>query len=229
MVLHHELEILRRQVGRPALLPADRAFLAAAACHLPRSVRSALLVTPRTLLRWHQVLVGRKWRRDGRRPGRPRLSAEIQERVLRLGRENPRWGHRQTSGQLAKLGVQASPTSIRRLLSRARLRPAPRRSGPSWREFLHALLRLVLHRAPHPACPPGRLHQQPGRGLSDPTGAQPRPLLRRAADPLPDPRPRQQVLRPLRRGLPQRADPHPPHASRAPRAKGLASHCTSWG
>jgi putative transposase len=95
------------------------------------------LVTPRTLLRWHRALVRRKWRQDGRRPGRPQLSGEIQELVLRLARENPRWGHRRICGELAKLGLQASPTSIRRLLARADLRPAPRRAGPSWRDFLH--------------------------------------------------------------------------------------------
>jgi putative transposase len=180
MVLRHELEVLRRQVGRPALRPADRAFLAAAGCHLPRSLRSALLVTPRTLLRWHRAFVRRKWRQDGRRQGRPRLSSEIQELVLRLARENPRWSHRRISGELAKLGLQASPTSIRRLLSRARLRPAPATLRPELarvlappggehrrgrllhrRERLPApLLRLVLHRAPQPARPPRRMHPQ---------------------------------------------------------------------
>ncbi len=58
--------------------------------------------------------------------------------MLRLARENSRWGHRRICGELTKLGLQASPTSIRRLLARAQLRPAPRRSGPSWREFLQA-------------------------------------------------------------------------------------------
>ena len=62
MVLRHELEVLRRQVVRPKLQPADRALLAAGACHLPRSSRRTRLVTPRTLLRWHQALVRRKWR-----------------------------------------------------------------------------------------------------------------------------------------------------------------------
>jgi putative transposase len=58
--------------------------------------------------------------------------------VLRLARENPRWGHRRICGELAKLGFDVSPTSIRRLLARAGLEPAPRRLGPTWCEFLRA-------------------------------------------------------------------------------------------
>jgi putative transposase len=138
LVLRHELEILRRQVARPKLGAADRALLAAAACHLPRSSRSVLVVRPRTLLRWHQALVRRKWRQAPSQRGRPKLPAEVRELVLRLARENPRWGHRRICGEVAKLGFQVSPTSIRRLLAQAKLEPAPRRSGPSWREFLRA-------------------------------------------------------------------------------------------
>src|SRR6266700_3929868 len=98
LVLRHELEILRRQVARPKLATSDRALLAAAACHLPRSSRGVLLVTPRTLLRWHQGLVGRKWRQAAGQRGRPSLPAEVRERVLPLARENPRWGHRRICG-----------------------------------------------------------------------------------------------------------------------------------
>ena len=71
LVLRHELEILRRHVVRPELRMVDRALLAAAACYLPRSSRGVLLVTPRTLLRWHQELVRRKWRQAPGAPGSP--------------------------------------------------------------------------------------------------------------------------------------------------------------
>jgi transposase len=136
LVLRHELEILRRQVTRPKLGEADRALLAAAAFHLPRPLRDARLVTPRTLFRWHRALVRRKWRQPAGRRGRPSLSAEVQELVLRLARENPRWGHRRICGELAKLGLRVSPTSVRRLLAQGKMEPAPRRTGRSWREFL---------------------------------------------------------------------------------------------
>jgi putative transposase len=86
LVLRHELEIVRRQVSRPRLGTADRALLAAAAWHLPRSSRGVLLVTTRTILRWHQALVRRKWRQAPGQRGRPRLPAEVQELVLRLAR-----------------------------------------------------------------------------------------------------------------------------------------------
>jgi putative transposase len=144
LVLRHELEILRRQIVRPELRTVDRALLAAAACHLPRSSRCVLLVTPRTLLRWHQALVRRKWRQRVGGRGRPSLPAEVRELVLRLARENPRWGHRRICGELAKLGFRVSATSIRRLLAQATLEPEPRRDGPSWRAFLHAQAACIV-------------------------------------------------------------------------------------
>jgi putative transposase len=143
LVVRHELEVLRRQVARPTLRAADRALLAAATRHLPRSSRGARLVTPRTLLRWHRALVRRKWRQSSGKRGRPPVPAEVRVVVLRLAPENPRWGHRRISGELVKLGLRVSPTTIRRLLARAGVGPAPRRSGPSWREFLRAQASII--------------------------------------------------------------------------------------
>ena len=105
LVLRHELAILRRQAGKPRLGMADRALLAAAAVHLPRPQRAVLLVTPRTLLRWHRSLVRRKWRQPAGRVGRPPLSPEIRELVIRLARENPRWG---TAGSAVSCASWAS-------------------------------------------------------------------------------------------------------------------------
>jgi len=138
LVLRHELEVLRRYVARPRLCPVDRVLLAAAVCHLPRRSLSARLVTPRTLLRWHRALVRGKWRQSPRRRGRPPVPAEMLALVLQLARENPRWGHRRIAGELTKLGLRVSPSTIRRLLARAGLGPAPRRSGTGWQEFLRA-------------------------------------------------------------------------------------------
>src|SRR6266545_1924340 len=75
LVLRHQVDVLRRQIGRPALRPSDRALLAAAARLLPPARRHGLLVTPQTLLRWHRQLVGRRWTYARARPGRPSIDA----------------------------------------------------------------------------------------------------------------------------------------------------------
>ena len=138
LVLRHQLAVLRRQVERPKLRASDRALLAAAGRLLPPRRRQRLLVTPQTLLRWHRELVRGTWTYPHARPGRPPIDARTRELVVRLARENPRWGYQRIAGELSKLGVSVSPSTVRRLLARAGLGPAPRRSGPSWREFLRA-------------------------------------------------------------------------------------------
>jgi putative transposase len=121
-----------------------RALLAAAARLLPPARRQGLLVTPNTLLRWHRELVRRRWTHPSARAGRPPIDARTRELVVRLARENPRWGYQRIAGELNKLGLAASPSTVRRLLARAGLGPAPRRSGPSWREFLRAQAASVI-------------------------------------------------------------------------------------
>src|SRR5438270_2915012 len=106
---------------------------------LPRDRWGSLLVTPQTLLRWHRELVRRKWTFTNRRsPRRPPIDLETRQLILRLARENPHWGCVRIQGELRKLGIRVSATTIRSLLRRARLGPAPRRNGPTWREFMRA-------------------------------------------------------------------------------------------
>jgi putative transposase len=136
LVLRHQLVVLGRQQPRPSLEAADRASLAALARLLPRRRRRGLIVTPQTLLRWHRELVRRKWTRPRRRPGRPAVEDRVRQLVVRFARENPRWGYPRIAGELLKFGTRVSPSTVRRLLLAAGLTPAPRRSGPSWRDFL---------------------------------------------------------------------------------------------
>jgi putative transposase len=139
LVLRHQLRVLRRTSGPLKLRAIDRVLLAAASRVIPRDRWVAFLVTPATLLRWHRELVRRKWTygRTGR-PGRPPIDPAIRALILRLARENPRWGCVRIEGELRKLGIRVGATTIRSLLRTARAGPAPRRIGPTWTEFLRA-------------------------------------------------------------------------------------------
>lgn len=145
MVLRHQLVVLRRKTKRlPRLRRIDKVLLAAAGHLLPRDRWSSFLVTPQTLVRWHRELVRRKWTYRRCRQGRPPIDPEIRELVLRLGRENPRWGCVRIQGELRMLGIRIGATTIRTILRRSGLGPAPRRGGPSWSEFLRAQARGIL-------------------------------------------------------------------------------------
>ena len=139
LVLRHQLRVLERQVpGRVVYRPADRALLAVLGRLLPRVRWGAFLVTPATLLRWQRELARRKWRRWGsraRRTGRPPLPDQLVELIVRLARENPRWGCVRIQGELHRLGLCVGATTVRLILRRHRLDPAPRRDGPGWVEF----------------------------------------------------------------------------------------------
>jgi putative transposase len=142
-VLRHQLAILQRQVPRPRFDDTDRLLLSMLARLLPRDRWGVFLVTPATLLRWHRDLVRRRWTRP-HRPQRRGLPDETVELVCRLARENPRWGYVRVAGECAKLGVNVSVSSVRNVLRRHRLGPAPRRGGPTWVEFLRSQASGVL-------------------------------------------------------------------------------------
>jgi putative transposase len=137
VVLRHQLNVLRRQVGRPRFRWRDRLFLAAISRFLPRDAWRAFLVTPQTVLRWHRELVRLKWSCRIRRPaGRPPLDEATRVLILRLARENPQRSYQRIRGELVKLGPRVSATAIRRLLRRQGLGPAPRHGATTWRAFL---------------------------------------------------------------------------------------------
>ena len=144
LILRHEVAVLSRTNTRPALTWLDRAVLSALSRLLPPPLRQLRLVSPRTLLRWHAQLITRRWTYPHRRPGRPPTAPPIRALVLRMARENPRWGYRRIQGELVGLGHSVAASTVWKIIKSAGLDPAPRRAGPTWRQFLAAQAGAIL-------------------------------------------------------------------------------------
>jgi hypothetical protein len=150
LLLRHQLAVpQRRQPRRPHLDWADRALLATLLAVIPTARRRhglRLLVTPDTLLRWHRDIIRR--RRAARskrgRTGRPATRRTIKAPVLRLARENPGWGYRRIHGELAGLGAKIAASTVWEILNKAGMDPAPRRTAPTWPQFLASQAEAIL-------------------------------------------------------------------------------------
>ena len=143
VMLRHQVAVLRRQIVRPALRPADRAVLAGLSRLLSPALRRRFFVQPETLLRWHRDLVRRRWTYP-HRSGRPSIPAGTVTSVLRLARENPTWGYRRIHGELATMAIGLAPSSVWAILRRHGIDPTPRRSGRTWSEFLRTQATTML-------------------------------------------------------------------------------------
>jgi putative transposase len=146
-VLRHQLRVLLRRQPAPRLSRWEQLMLALLVTklrHLPAVARqhwarSVVLVTPETVLRWHRDLVRRKWTfRQRRRAGRRPTDAALAALIVRLATENPRWGYARIHGELGKLGHPVGRSTIRAILRRRGVPPAPQRAhaGSTWRAFL---------------------------------------------------------------------------------------------
>ena len=142
--LQAENRVLREQLGDGRLLFSDgqRRRLAARAKAIGRKglFEISTLVTPDTLLRWYRRLIARKY--DGsqtRRPGRPKTAADIEGLIIRMARDNPRWGYTRIRGALHNLGHEIGRNTVKRILLESGFDPARfRRRGMSWKTFLGA-------------------------------------------------------------------------------------------
>jgi transposase InsO family protein len=145
LVLRHENAVLRRQISRVRYQPGDRLWLAALSRLIPRRRWGEVFtVTPATLLAWHRRLVTREWDYTNRRPGRPSTAGAIRKLVIRMATDNPAWGHRRVQGELVRLGHRIAASTVWQILHAAGIDSAPRRSGPTWKQFLAAQARGIL-------------------------------------------------------------------------------------
>ena len=146
LILRHQVAVLRRQVKTPRLSWADRAVLTALARLLPRRQlgQMRLIVSPRTLLRWHAHLVRRHWTYPRRARGRPGTAKPVRALVLEMARDNPGWGYRRIHGELAGLGYKLAPSTVWQILKDGGIDPAPTRSRQTWRTFLEAQAKTIL-------------------------------------------------------------------------------------
>jgi hypothetical protein len=148
LLLRQQLRILqRKQPNPPRISRWEKLTLVVLACKLTTMTNRArarlsqvvLLFKPETLLTWHRELVRRKWTFKTKAPlGRPRIPPEVEALLLRLAKENPTWGYGKLEGELGKLGYDIGRSTIRDVLKRKRMPPAPERGkrGSSWRTFL---------------------------------------------------------------------------------------------
>jgi putative transposase len=147
LLLRHQIRILQRKLPHsrsPRISVLEKGILAVLAARFAalskgttqRLDEAVLLFKPDTLLRWHRELIRRKW--TFRRAGRPPVVPELQELIVRLATENPRWGYSKIHGELLKLGYTISRSSVRHILKRRHIPPSPQRKkqGSTWRSFL---------------------------------------------------------------------------------------------
>jgi putative transposase len=137
LLLRQQLRIYERKTKQPRISRWEKVALASVAATLPDLSRVCLVFTPATVLRWHREIVRRKWTFANRpKRGRPPVAPGCVQLIVRLARENPRWGYGKIQGELLKLGHRVSRSAIKRVLRQHRLLPAPKRGGSTWRPFL---------------------------------------------------------------------------------------------
>jgi transposase len=149
LLLRQQLRIVERKQSRGPQIPRwQKVPLAALAMRLKQRAHpsqqalaeSLRLFKPATVIGWHRELVRRKWTcQQQAQRGRPPIDAELERWIVRVAQENPGLGYDKLKGELRKLGFRVSPTTIRSVLQRHGILPAPERSrsSSSWRTFLN--------------------------------------------------------------------------------------------
>ena len=129
LILRHQLDILDRKQAHPIKISKAEKLTLSVLTNKLKTVSSGSasqlrnvvrIFQPETVIKWHRELVRRKWTQDHRsNGGRPRIDQDLEDLIVRLAEENPRWGYGKIEGELLKLGVKLSQTTIRNVLDRA--------------------------------------------------------------------------------------------------------------
>ena len=145
LVLRHENTVLRRHVKKVCYRTQDRLWFAALSALIPRRRWAEVFpVTPGTMLTWHRKLAAGKYSTTPYRSGRRPTDERVRTLVIRMATENPLWGHRRVHGELARLGHTIAVSTVWGILHDAGIDPAPRRSSPTWRQFLTTQAHAIL-------------------------------------------------------------------------------------
>lgn len=133
LVLRHQIEVLQRNCSRPALRWRDRAFWDVLSCLWPDWRRSLFIVQPETVVSWHRKGFRFYWRWKSRYrwPGRPRVPREVRDLIRQMSTANPLWGAPRIHGELIKLGIEVSQTTVSKYMVKPEHRPSQ-----SWHTFL---------------------------------------------------------------------------------------------
>jgi putative transposase len=155
LILRHQLDILERKQKR-LVRPnrAEKLFLAVLIARLQQATKRPAgqlrdvirIFQPETVLRWHRQLVRRKWTfKRKAKGGRPRICQELEVLIVRLARENGRWGYGKIEGELLKLGFTVSASTVRNVLNCHDILPAPVRHGSiGWRHLMRHYRQQLL-------------------------------------------------------------------------------------
>ena len=147
VILRHQLDVMVRKQKQP-IRPnrAEKATLALLTAQLKKNTKRTIrqlgdvirIVRPETVIRWHRELVRRKWAQPPTKTaGRPKINQETESLILRLAKENLRWGYYRIEGELKKLGFVTSLTTVRNVLDRNGILPAPVRYGSiGWKTMM---------------------------------------------------------------------------------------------
>ena len=135
MLLRQQLIVLHRQVKRPTLSWRDRSLIVLMASKLPTWKQALVIVQPETELRWHRDLFRWVWRRKSRSRtgGKPALTDDIVALIKRIAKENRTWGAERIRGELLKLGLRVSKSTIQKYIYEVRKPGSPKQT---WATFL---------------------------------------------------------------------------------------------